>query len=138
MLARTGLVLGAATLGFAQPLAAAPRQRRGGFDTGRRDVYVALVTTVVGASSAQWAADQLAADYKGRPADTRRAIDGVLDALDKRGFARMNDRGRKDVLRDWERNQAELAVHAATLATLPFTPAPESEDDVIKPVPVVL
>ena len=138
MLVRTGLVVGAASLGFTQPLAAAPPRRRGGFDSARRHTYQALVTTVVGASQAQWASERMAADYGRRPADTQRAIDGLLDALDAHDFARRGHSERRDVLRSWERDKSDLAVHAATLAALPFTPAPESEDDVIKPVPVVL
>jgi hypothetical protein len=151
VLVRGGLALGAvgaASLGLARPLAAAPPAGRSGFDSARRQSYVALVSAVAAlgstpadAARAQWAADRMAADYAGRLPESRQAIDGVLDALGRRGFARMDDRSRVALLRGWVRSgrgDGDLAGQATALATLPFTPPPESYDDVVKPVPVTL
>src|SRR5919107_498012 len=84
---------------------------RGGFDTRRREAYVALVSCVgalpgarVDTARAHWAADRLAADYAARPPASQRAIDGVLDALDRGGFARMNDDRRVALLHSWARS----------------------------------
>jgi len=137
-----------ASAGFAPPLAIARPQRRGGLDPARRDAYVALVTAVgtlpgapVDGDRSAWAADRLAAEYAARLPESRQAIDGMLDMLARRGFARMSDGDRVALLRDWDRSGRDgrdLAAHATALAALPFTPEAESEDDVIKPVPVAL
>ena len=150
-LARGGLALGAlglASAGFARPLAAAVPSRRDGFDAARRSVYVALVGAVaalperpVDGHRADWAANRLAADYASRLPESRRAIDDVLDALDDRGFARMGERQRVALLREWAAGGPDgrgLAEYATAIAAGPFAPEPESEDDVIKPVPVVV
>ena len=138
--------LGGGSLAFARPLAAARPTREGGFDAARRAEYVALVAAVgsltgarVDQSRSRWAADWLADYYARRPTESRVAIDGVLDGLD--GFAAMRSHDRIRTLRSWSRagsDTRELAEQAAALAALPFTPEPESEDDVIKPVPVAL
>lgn len=151
-LARGGLAIGALAAGsFAlgpKPAAAAARSRGRGFDGPRRDAYIALIgavgtvaATPVDTSRAGWAADRLAAEYDARLAGEQRAIDDVLDALDRRGITRMSDRGRIAFLRTWAdsgRDARALVGHATALAALPFTPEPESEDDVIKPLPVTL
>jgi len=151
VLARSGLALGAlsaAALGVAGPVWAVLPSDGRGFDDARRETYVALISALgsvpdarVDASRASWAATRLADHYSQQLPDAQRATDDVLDALDGTGFRQMNDGDRAALLRAWARSgraDADAAVRAGGLAALPFTPEPEGEDDVIKPVAVVL
>jgi hypothetical protein len=138
-LTRAGLAAGAATAasvgGFELIRAVVAPPQAAALTSARRRTYVALVDAVgrgsqsqVEAARAGAAADWLAGDYAAALDPTRRAIDDVLDRLERapgprRPFSRLDPVARLAQLRALAAGtDADLAGRAVALAAAPFHP----------------